>query len=88
MMSEEYKYRAQFTYTGILDHVFDGGKLERISLSTCPCGPMTFRGRLNRKEVRIEACSDETYWVLGKSQREVNNLAKRIEKISLRLTAK
>jgi hypothetical protein len=82
-MSKE-RYSAQFTYAGFLDHVFDDEKLERTRLSTCPGGPMEFSGKLNGKEVTIEICSDHTYYVLAKSQKQANDLAKKIEKISIK----
>jgi len=81
-MKKTKEYYSEFYYAGFLDDAFDDKKLKRTKISTCPGGPMTFEGVFKNEKVKIEVCSDKTYWVYSNSQKKADRLAKEIEKES------
>ena len=85
-MPPRYTHSAKLEYSGCLDDVFD--TTPREQLSTCPGGPIRLYGRFERTPVRVDCCSDDTYWVWARSQRVANNLARRMEKKSVEIADK
>jgi len=82
-MSTRYTHFVKLDYSGCFDDIFDrymGRIPPKEVLPHCPGGPLRIYGLFEGKPIRVDVKPNDETFVWGRSEREAQNLARRIKR--------